>query len=257
MMVRAEKSFDVDEALAKYKEISYKIPPIASAATLPVISLSLLCKLLTGHGLPGTLLGSIEGISYLLFFVGAGSLLPRVSSIIAGADYSTDAILEVLQAPDDGSSGKDATSRVFGATTAKNSPLAEQMADLKKRQAEKAAETPEQKAAREKLKAELAATVIGNAKESAEEYIKEQGTDDKLLKKSATQTISECMTQENFDKPINEFSDDDLNDKVNLSKSAIEAGAPTVVGKGDDWRMKNFQEAEKREQAAKKAEEKK
>lgn len=35
------------------------------------------------------------------------------------------------------------------------------MADLKKRQAEKAAETPEQKAAREKLKAELAATVIG------------------------------------------------------------------------------------------------
>lgn len=48
MMVRAEKSFDVDEALAKYKEISYKIPPIASAATLPVISLSLLCKLLTG-----------------------------------------------------------------------------------------------------------------------------------------------------------------------------------------------------------------
>ena len=57
-----------------------------------------------------------------------------------------------------------------------------------------------------------------NAKESAEEYIKEQGTDDKLLKKSATQTISECMTQENFDKPINEFSDDDLNDKVNLSK---------------------------------------
>ena len=72
--------------------------------------------------------------------------------------------------------------------------------------------------------------------------------------KSATQTISECMTQENFDKPINEFSDDDLNDKVNLSKSAIESAAPTVVGKGDDWRMKNFQEAEKREKAAKKAE---
>jgi hypothetical protein len=57
-----------------------------------------------------------------------------------------------------------------------------------------------------------------NAKESQEEYIKTQGTDDQLLKKSATQTISECMTQENFDKPINEFSDDDLNDKVNLSK---------------------------------------
>lgn len=35
-----------------------------------------------------------------LFFVGAGSLLPRISSIIAGADYSAEAIMEVLQAPD-------------------------------------------------------------------------------------------------------------------------------------------------------------
>ena len=58
--------------------------------------------------------------------------------------------------------------------------MAEQMADLKKRKAELAAETPEQTAAREKLRAELAATVIGNAKESAEEYIQSQGTDKKL-----------------------------------------------------------------------------
>mmetsp|Transcript_47998 Transcript_47998/g.89450 ORF Transcript_47998/g.89450 Transcript_47998/m.89450 type:complete len:88 (+) Transcript_47998:876-1139(+) len=60
-----------------------------------------------------------------------------------------------------------------------------------------------------------------------------------------------CFCQENFDKPINEFTDDDLNDKVNLSKSKIEDGAPTVVGKGDDWRKKNFEEAEKRTKGSK------
>lgn len=48
----AEKSgFSVDEALLKYKEVSYKIPPVASACTLPVVGLSLLCKLLTGTGM--------------------------------------------------------------------------------------------------------------------------------------------------------------------------------------------------------------
>jgi len=90
-----------------------------------------------------------------------------------------------------------------------------------------------------------------NAKKTQDSYNEEKGADDKLLKKSATETISECMTQENFDKPINEFTDDDLNDKVNLSKSKIEDGAPTVVGKGDDWRKKNFEEAEKRTKGSK------
>lgn len=45
----------------------------------------------------------IEGIRAVrrqLLFAGAGSLLPRLSSIVAGNDYSTEAILEVLQAKD-------------------------------------------------------------------------------------------------------------------------------------------------------------
>eukprot|EP00241_Pyramimonas_parkeae_P007346 CAMPEP_0114248642 /NCGR_PEP_ID=MMETSP0058-20121206/13688_1 /TAXON_ID=36894 /ORGANISM="Pyramimonas parkeae, CCMP726" /LENGTH=310 /DNA_ID=CAMNT_0001362075 /DNA_START=48 /DNA_END=980 /DNA_ORIENTATION=- len=251
LVVRADEGFNVEKALAQYKSISYKIPPTVSAATLPVVSISILVKTLTGHGLPGTFLGTVEGVSWLVLLLGAGSLLPRLSSIIAGADYSMDAIMEVLTAKDDGSSGRSATERVYGASAAKNSPLAEQMMDLKKRQAEKDAETPEETAARLALKAKLAQTVLGNAKKTQDSYNEEKGADDKLLKKSATETISECMTQENFDKPINEFTDDDLNDKVNLSKSKIEDGAPTVVGKGDDWRKKNFEEAEKRTKGSK------
>jgi hypothetical protein len=47
----------------------------------------------------------------------------------------------------------------------------------------------------------------------------------------ATETIGECMTQENFDKPISEYSDDDLNDKINLSSNkGLESAAPTTEG---------------------------
>jgi len=252
MVVRAEESkFDLHKALSTYKEISYKIPPVVSATTVPVVALSLLVKTITGHGLPGTILGSIEGVAWLVFLLGAGSLLPRASSIIAGGDYSLDAMLEVLNAESDGSQGKDATSRVYNASVAKNSPLAEQMDDLKRRQAEKDSETPEEKAEREKVKAQLASLVLQNAKSSQDSYSEEKGTGKELLKQKATETIGECMTQENFDKPISEFSDDDLNDKINLSsKKGLESDAPTVVGKGDDWRMKNFQEAEARDAKA-------
>jgi len=250
MVVRAEE-ISVEKALQTYKSISYKIPPVVSAVTVPVVTLSLLVKTITGSGLPGTFLGTIEGVSWLVFLLGAGSLLPRASAIIAGGDYSMDAMMEVLTAESDGSEGKDATSRVYNAAVPKNSPLAAQMEDLKKRKAEKEAETPEQKAERERVKAQLAAMVLQNAQNNQDEYSKEKGTDEELLKQPATATIGECMTQENFDKPISEFSDDDLNDKLNLSaKEGLEAGAPSVVGKGDDWRMKNFKEAEAREAAA-------
>lgn len=250
LVVRAEED-KVTKALETYKSISYKIPPVVSAATVPVVAVSLLCKTITGSGLPGTFLGSIEGISWLVLFLGAGSLAPRASAILAGGDFSSEAIMEVLTASSDGSEGKDATSRVYNAAVPKNSPLAEQMEDLKKRKAEKEAETPEQKAERERVKAELAAMVLNNAKKNQESYTEEKGTDEQLLAQPATATIGECMTEENFDKPISEFSDDDLNDKVNLSaKEGLESGAPTVVGKGDDWRMKNFKEAEEREAAA-------
>ena len=35
--------------MEKYDEITYKIPPIVTAATVPVVGLSLLCKALTGQ----------------------------------------------------------------------------------------------------------------------------------------------------------------------------------------------------------------
>ena len=33
----------------KYNEITYKIPPIVTAAAVPVVAVSLLAKTLTGH----------------------------------------------------------------------------------------------------------------------------------------------------------------------------------------------------------------
>ena len=45
----------MDDIMKKYNEITYKIPPIVTAAAVPVVGLSLLCKAVTGHGLPGTL----------------------------------------------------------------------------------------------------------------------------------------------------------------------------------------------------------
>mmetsp|Transcript_35410 Transcript_35410/g.59682 ORF Transcript_35410/g.59682 Transcript_35410/m.59682 type:complete len:224 (+) Transcript_35410:83-754(+) len=161
MVVRAEeKSFDFDKALQTYKDISYKIPPVVSAVTVPVVLVSLLAKTLTGHGLPGSFLGAIEGVSWLVFLLGAGSLLPRASSIVSGGDYSMEAILEVLKAETDGSQGGSATDRVYNSVATKNSPLYAQMEDLKKSKAEREAETPEQKALREKIKADLVATVL-------------------------------------------------------------------------------------------------
>lgn len=160
--------FDVDEALRKYKEISYKIPPVVSAVTLPVITISLLSKIITNHGLPGSFLGTVEGVSYLVFLLGAGSLLPRLSAIVAGGNYDVEEIMKVLTAEDDGAMGLSATDRVMKSTGAKGSPLAEQQADLLKRQAEKDAETPEETAARLELKAKLAAMAIANYKSEEE-----------------------------------------------------------------------------------------
>ena len=66
------------DAMEKYNEITYKIPPVLTAAAVPVVALSLLCKTVTGHGLPGTLLGSVEGLSWLVLPLGAGSLAPKL-----------------------------------------------------------------------------------------------------------------------------------------------------------------------------------
>eukprot|EP00238_Polyblepharides_amylifera_P000610 CAMPEP_0196570256 /NCGR_PEP_ID=MMETSP1081-20130531/169_1 /TAXON_ID=36882 /ORGANISM="Pyramimonas amylifera, Strain CCMP720" /LENGTH=225 /DNA_ID=CAMNT_0041886569 /DNA_START=66 /DNA_END=743 /DNA_ORIENTATION=- len=173
LSVRADDGFDLNKALKSYKDISYKIPPVVSAATLPVVGISLLCKLIFGTGLPGTLLGGIEGVSYLVLLLGAGSLLPRLSSIVAGGDYTFDAMLEVLQKESDGMDGKDATSRFYNASVSSKSALNAQMEDLKKRKAEKAAETPEEKAAREAVNAKIAAIAIETATKNQEKYAEE------------------------------------------------------------------------------------
>ena len=83
LQVRADAMKD---AMDKYNEITYKIPPIVTAAAVPVVALSLLAKTVTGHGLPGTLLGSIEGISWLVLPLGAGSLAPRLGDVGKAGD---------------------------------------------------------------------------------------------------------------------------------------------------------------------------
>jgi hypothetical protein len=76
----------MSDAMAKYNDITNKIPPVLTAAAVPVVALSLLCKTVTGHGLPGDILGAIEGVSWLVLPLGAGSLLPRLGDIGSAGD---------------------------------------------------------------------------------------------------------------------------------------------------------------------------
>ena len=74
--------------------------------------------------------------------------------------------------------------------------VGQQMADIAKRKAELDAETPEQTAAREKLRAELAAEALGLGKSissDSEAEADEKGRDG-LLAKPVTQTLKESMT---------------------------------------------------------------
>lgn len=71
-------------------------PPIVTAATLPVIALSLLSKTITGHGLPGTLLGTVEGLSYLALPLGFEALAPRLKTFFTNKDLSYESLLQCL-----------------------------------------------------------------------------------------------------------------------------------------------------------------
>lgn len=230
--------------MEKYKEITYKIPPVLTAAAVPVVGVSLLCKLVTGHGLPGTLLGSVEGLSWLVLPLGAGSLLPRLSDVGKAGDFSE--VIKVLtsegrayQGFGEDSRGKNATERLATITKGvdPNSPLGQQMADIAKREAELAAETPEQRAAREKLRAELAAEALGLGKSissDSEKEADEKGRDG-LLAKPVTQSLKESMTVENYDVDVTQFDDKALGKSLNLSSPDVEKGAPKN-NKGDKWR---------------------
>ena len=242
----------------KYNEITYKIPPIGTAATVPVVAVSLLAKTLTGHGLPGTLLGAIEGVSWLVLPLGLGSLAPRLGDVGKAGDFGE--VVKILTQEGraysgfgEDSRGKNATERLASITESvdPNSPLGQQMADIAKREAELASETPEQKAAREKLRAELAAEALGVGKSisaDSEKEADEKGRDG-LLAKPVTQTLKESMTVENYDVDVTKYDDKALGNKLNLSSPDVEKGAPKNNA-GDKWREQYRQEGEDQAGAA-------
>ena len=240
--VRADAMKD---AMDKYNEITYKIPPVVTAATVPVVAVSLLAKTLTGHGLPGTLLGAIEGVSWLVLPLGFGSLAPRLGDVGKAGDFGE--VVKILtqegRAYDgfgEDSRGKNATERLASITETvdPNSPLGQQMADIAKRKAALDAETPEQKAAREKLRAELAAEALGLGKtisSDSEAEADEKGRDG-LLAKPVTQTLKESMTVENYDVDVTKYDDKALGAKLNLSSPDAENAGVPKNNKGDKWR---------------------
>jgi len=242
MSVRADAMKD---AMDKYNEITYKIPPIVTAAAVPVVAVSLLAKTLTGHGLPGTLLGSIEGVSWLVLPLGLGSLAPRLGDVGKAGDFGE--VVKILTQEGraysgfgEDSRGKNATERLASITESvdPNSPLGQQMADIAKRKAALDAETPEQKAAREKLRAELAAEALGLGKSissDSEAEADEKGRDG-LLAKPVTQTLKESMTVENYDVDVTKYDDKALGGKLNLSSPDVENVGVPKNNKGDKWR---------------------
>ena len=213
---------------------------------MPVVVLSLLCKAVSGHGLPGTLLGSIEGVSWLVLPLGFGSLLPKIQEIAKSNDFSTDNVLKVLQSQGrayggfgEDSRGKNATERLnaIAGQVDPNSPLGQQIADIARQQAEREKETPEEKAERERKKKELAAMALGMANAKSAEFQAEAEVKGKdgLLAKPVTETLKDSMTVENYDVDVTKFDDKALGSKLNLSSPDIEKGVPKN-NKGYAWR---------------------
>lgn len=242
----SESEFTPEKLMAKYDEITYKIPPLVTAATVPIVALSLLSKGLTGHGLPGTFLGALEGVSWLVLPLGAKSFWPKAQDIARLTEKTPENVLKVLQTEGrayggfgEDSRGKNATERLnsISKEVDPNSPLGQQMADIARQKAEREKETPEQKAAREKLKAELAASALGMANNKTKEFEAEADTKGKdgLLSKPVTETLKDSMTVENYDVDVTKFDDKALGSKLNLSSTDVEMGVPKN-NKGDAWR---------------------
>lgn len=85
---------------------------------------------------------------------GAGSFLPRVSEIVAGGNFSKDKVLEILSRDARGESASERVGKISNSVDP-NSPLGMQLKDLERRKKELEAETPEQRAAREKQRARM------------------------------------------------------------------------------------------------------
>ena len=241
-----EGDFTPAKLAATYDEITYKIPPLVTAAAVPIVALSLLSKGLTGHGLPGTFLGALEGASWLVLPLGAKSFWPKAQDIARLTEKTPENVLKVLQTEGrayggfgEDSRGKNATERLnsISKEVDPNSPLGQQMADIARQKAEREKETPEQKAAREKLKAELAASALGMANKKTKEFEAEADTKGKdgLLSKPVTETLKDSMTVENYDVDVTKYDDKALGSKLNLSSTNVEMGVPKN-NKGDAWR---------------------
>jgi hypothetical protein len=97
----------------------------------------LLSKTFTGHGLPGTFLGALEGVSWLVLPLGFGSLYPRLADIFNEGSYEPAKMLEMLtkertyEKYGEDSRGKNATERVanISGKVDPNSPLAQRLGE--------------------------------------------------------------------------------------------------------------------------------
>jgi len=107
----ADEGFSPAALKSKYDELSQSVPPLLTAAAIPVIALSLLCKAATGSGLPGAL-GLVEGLSYLALPFGLPNFLPRVGEIASGGDFSSDAVLAILSRDVRGESASERVARI-------------------------------------------------------------------------------------------------------------------------------------------------
>lgn len=228
--------------LDKYLAASAKVPPAATFAALPVVGLSLLCKALTGHGLPGAALGSVEGVAWLVAVAGAGGFAPYAGELAKSGDFSVDNLKAVLvdgktfSGFGEDATGRDATERIasLGKKVDPNSALGMQLKDLEERKAKRATKSDEElEAAKARNKAIAAAALgVGQTISDTDEATAER---EKLLAQPVTETLKNCMTTENYDVDVTKFDDSALGDKLNLSSPEIQKGAPTN-NPGDKWR---------------------
>eukprot|EP00236_Picocystis_salinarum_P005732 CAMPEP_0113932258 /NCGR_PEP_ID=MMETSP1159-20121227/7014_1 /TAXON_ID=88271 /ORGANISM="Picocystis salinarum" /LENGTH=321 /DNA_ID=CAMNT_0000933349 /DNA_START=1 /DNA_END=967 /DNA_ORIENTATION=+ /assembly_acc=CAM_ASM_000767 len=188
-------------------------PPVVTAATLPVIALSLVSKTITGHGLPGSFLGTIEGFSYLTLPLGVEALAPRLKTFFNSKDLSYEKLLQCLteesmeKRPGDTMSARE---RIALLRPDPNSEFGRQLYDLAKAEEQKEKESEDARKAREELNKRLASEALGvGTKQSQKEYedAEKEGSTEKLLSKSVVETVSECLTSENYDADIKEKGD--------------------------------------------------
>lgn len=91
-----------------------------------------------------------------------------------------------------------------------SSEFGRQLYDLAKAEELKEKESEDARRAREELNKKIAAEALGvGQKQSQKEYedAEKEGSTEKLLGKSVVETVSECLTSENYDADIKEKGD--------------------------------------------------